>query len=435
MDNNETSSNSNKTSHKPIIVGAICACAGVVLGALGFFGITKLMGQNTPGCAGKCDCPKCLIGEDVSKNPAASFLKLEASDKNIIYSPLSINYGLSLLRAGADGETKSEIDKVLGDVELSKYNNIEDKLSLANAVFIKESWSDTVLPSYINTVEQDFNAEVIYDKLQDSAPIKKWVANKTFDLIKDFDININQDTRMVLANALAIQLDWQHKFDTEDTSGKNFYKSDGSEIIATTMNLSTSADDVKYYIDDDVTLLSLPLESVGDAALDFVAVMPSGELSNYINTLDLDAVMGNLGAAKPASTPKDGVEISIPKFKFEYSLDFVNDLKSLGINSAFDGELADFSRMSTLDNLYVSDAIHKANIDFSEEGIKAAAITVFVMNDITAIKPTPQEKVTIRIDKPFLFLIRDRNNGTIWFIGSVYEPNLWENDANDYTSW
>ena len=435
MDNNENSSNSNKTSHKPIIVGAICACAGVVLGALGFFGITKLMGQNTPGCTEKCDCPKCLIGEDVSKNLAASFLKLEASDKNIIYGPLSINYGLSLLRAGADGETKSEIDKVLGDVELSKYSNIEDKLSLANAVFIKESWSDTVLPSYINTVEQDFNAEVIYDKLQDSAPIKKWVANKTFDLIKDFDISINPDTRMVLANALAIQLDWQHKFDTEDTGGKNFYKSDGSEIIATTMNLSTSADDVKYYIDDDVTLLSLPLESVGDAALDFVAVMPSGELSNYINTLDLDAVMGNLGAAKPASTPKDGVEISIPKFKFEYSLDFVNDLKSLGINSAFDGELADFSRMSTLDNLYVSDAIHKANIDFSEEGIKAAAITVFVMNDITAIGPTPQEKVTIRIDKPFLFLIRDRNNDTIWFIGSVYEPNLWENDANDYTSW
>ena len=82
-------------------------------------------------------------------------------------------------------------------------------------------------------------------------------------------------------------------------------------------------------------------------------------------------------------------------------------------------------------NLYVSDALHKANIDFTEKGVKAAAVTVFIMKDnaMIAKENKPEE---IKINKPFLYLIRDKNTKEIWFVGTVYEPNLWEKDKEDY---
>lgn len=91
---------------------------------------------------------------------------------------------------------------------------------------------------------------------------------------------------------------------------------------------------------------------------------------------------------------------------------------------------ADFSNISNT-ILYVSDALHKANIDFTEKGIKAAAVTVIVMADKSMVA-TPTKPKEIKIDKPFLYMTRDKNTGEIWFVGTVYEPNYWENDKLDY---
>lgn len=82
-------------------------------------------------------------------------------------------------------------------------------------------------------------------------------------------------------------------------------------------------------------------------------------------------------------------------------------------------------------NLYVSDALHKANIDFSEKGVKAAAVTVFAVMDATAMME-PKQPIEVKIDKPFVFLIRDKETKEIWFVGTVYEPNSWEKDKTEY---
>ena len=431
MDNDLNINNNNKTTKNPVAISAVCACVGFVLGALGIFGIMKLAGQKSTECDEKCECPKCLINKDASKDFITSFLKLEGSGKNIVYSPLSIEYALSLLKDGADGDTKSEIGQLLSDIELPKYVNVPDKLSLANAVFIRDDFADYVLDSYIDSVKQDYDAEIIYDSFSNTNRLNEWIDDKTFGLIKRVGANLSKDTEMILANALAIQLDWEHQFDTDDTYGRDFYKADGSVVTATTMSESTKSEDIKYYIDDDLTMLSLPLESVDETTLDFVAVMPNDDLENYTKSFNLDDMVAKIEEMNPANTPRDGVDIYVPKFKYEYELRLVNDLKSLGINLAF-SDNADFSKIAKKP-LKVSDAIHKANIDFSEEGIKAAAVTVILVNDITSIiEPINEEKVTIRIDRPFLFLIRDRNNGTVWFIGNVYEPNLWEDDRDEY---
>ena len=417
-----------KKDHKPLIVGIICIIIGLTLGGAGVFGLTKLFEKECPGC----NCPK--PNNNISATGIdLDFLKLEENGKNIIYSPLSIRHGLSLLSAGADGETATEINNLLGDSGLPAYQNEADKLSLANAIFIKNDFKDDVLPTYVTTVENQYNSEIFYDSFTDTSTIDSWVNQKTFGLINNIGLEITPNASMVLANALAIQMDWQSKFDTSSTHGKSFYYENGEEVEATTMNKETSSNDIRYYVGDEATVLSMPLAKTDNGIqLEFDAIMPSGNLGEYIENATLDDLNNVLSNTASADTPENGIEISIPKFKFDYELGFEDDLNSLGITSAFIQEKADFSKMSTYP-LYVSDSVHKANIDFSEDGIKAAAVTAFAMayNAPFAEETKP---VDVTIDRPFLFVIRDKDNNTIWFTGAVYQPNLWEDDAASYRS-
>lgn len=150
------------------------------------------------------------------------------------------------------------------------------------------------------------------------------------------------------------------------------------------------------------------------------------EYTKGFNAGELETMRGKMVSA---NTSRDGIKLYIPKFKFDYTLDFKKDLNALGISQAF-MRSADFSAMAS-EPLYVSDAIHKANIDFSEKGIKAAAVTAFMMR-LNAMAGDEPQLVVVRIDHPFLFVIRDRKNGAAWFVGTVYQPNLWEDDVNEY---
>ena len=421
-----TPTTSQPETHKAL-VACVCGLIGLVIGGTGVFALTQLLQEPTDNPI--CECPKCQTSASQTSLDF-DFLKLELGSENIIYSPLSIKNGLALLSTGAAGTTAAEINNVLGDAEIPKYQNVPDALSLANAVFIRETFENDVLSTYTSAVENNYNAEVIYDDFSSSTKMDNWVDQKTFGLINNIGIQPNDDLEMVLANALAIQMDWQHSFDTEDTRGKTFYKADGSEITATTMNEKTSASDINYYIDDDVTMLSMPLKPTDESALEFVAIMPKNNLNDYIDNVGLDTIETLISNATPASNPKDGIIINIPKFKFDYALKFKDDLMSLGISQAFNEELADFSNMASKP-LYVSSAAHKANIDFSEKGIKAAAVTAFGIQD-SAVRVDETQPVVINIDHPFLFIIRDKNNGAAWFTGAVYQPNLWEDNASEY---
>ena len=418
-----------KKRHTALKAGFFCLIFGILLGGGGIFAYMYFL---NPAKCPTCNCPD-NPSPALSADLATDFLRLERENENIIYSPLSIRHGLSLLEAGAASSTKSEIKNVLGSAELTKYQDVNDTLSLANGVFVRDTFSGKVKSEYFDTVTSTQQAEVAYDSFADTTKIDEWVKNKSLNLIDKVGIKVDKETQMVLVNTLAIKMDWQVQFKKSDTVGKSFYKSDNSEITATTMSLETTNQEVGYLIDDEATILKMPLQPAGDTTLEFVAVMPSGSLANYISNVKEADLNAKIASAIPASTSKKGIEIYIPKFKFDYSLDFIEDLKKLGIKKAFDPDEADFSNMvSASEKLYVSDAIHKANIDFSEDGIKAAAVTAFAMTAGTAIQE--EEPTVVRIDHPFLFIIRDKNNGTIWFAGAVYQPNLWENDAASYRS-
>lgn len=361
------------------------------------------------------------------------FLKLENNKQNMIYSPLSIKYALGMLNEGANGNTKTQIENVIGDLNLTKYNNIDKVLSLANAVYIRDTYSKYVKEDYTKILAEKYNAEINYDSFSNANNINNWIENKTLGIIKNMlqdGMVQNPDTKMLLINALAIDMEWKNPFKSDSTGGEDFYLEDGSNMTATTMHMKTTSDSVSYYKNKDITALTMDLEQYDDTQLEFVAIMPEENLSDYIETFTIEDFDNIIEKSTLASKTKNGVRISIPKFSFDYDLKLKNDLIELGITDAFDENLANFSNMADTE-LYVSEVLHKANIDFTERGIKAAAVTVAKI-EVTSMLAEEDKPIEIKIDKPFLYVIRDKNTGEIWFVGTVYEPNSWEEDKADY---
>lgn len=371
-----------------------------------------------------------------NKEFSTSFLRLENNKKNMIYSPLSIKYALKMLDEGAGGDTKKQIEDFIGNEDLTKYKDIEKILSLANAVYVREEFSSQIKENYINTLKEKYNAEVKYDSFANAKNINAWIEEKTFEKIKDMlaDEQVsNPDNRLILVNALAIDMKWKDEFERKNTYGEPFYKMDGSKIEATTMNMNSKSDNASYYKDNDITVLAMDLEKYDDSEFEFIAIMPESDLSNYVEEFTEDKLEKITDNLTLASIPKKGVNISIPKFEFDYTLSLKNDLIDMGITDAFDSKEADFSNMANIEGYYVGDAIHKANIEFSEEGVKASAATVIFMEMNAMLDMDTEKPIDITIDKPFLYVIRDKNTKEIWFLGTVYEPNLWEKDKADYS--
>ncbi len=369
------------------------------------------------------------------------FLQMEDTKENMVYSPLSIKYALKMLEEGAQGTTKQQISNVLKDLELTTYENVDKVLSLANKIYIKNTYQEVVKNNYLDILKNKYKAEIGMEDFTNVFPINDWIENKTLGLIKNMlnDEDLTPDLKVMLINALAIDMKWKEAFKSENTKGRDFYLENGQKVIATMLEKQTSSDDISYYVGDDVTAVSMDLEEYEQQALEFVAIMPTGNITDYIKNLSQEEISKITKKLVPSSNATNGIQLTIPKFKFDYDLKLIKDLKDMGITDAFDPDIADFSNMVNLEeigkqgfgNLYVGDAKHKATIDFSEKGIKAAAVTIFAMKD-NAIIVAQDEPILVEINRPFVFLIKDKNTGEIWFVGSLYEPNLWEKDKSDY---
>jgi len=388
-----------------------------------------------------------------------AFLKIENNKKNVLYSPLSIKYALKMLQEGASNNTYAEINKFIGNTELTKYTTIEkgnedlietimrnseysmlinnnNILSIANGLFIRDAFYKYVITEYINTLKEKYDAEIIEDSFESAQNVNQWIEDKTSGIIKNVlsdDVVSDPDIGMLIINTLAIDMEWVVQFRKEDTSGQPFYKDDGEEITATTLSCDgISSVNFSYYLGDDITVLTMDLKKYDEVQLEFMTIMPKENLTAYIENISkeqIDQIDKNLKLAT------DKIHIEIPKFKFDYDLKLKNDLIELGIEDAFDEIKADFSKMVDLEklggNIYVSDALHKTNIEFTEKGVKAAAVTVMLTAGSLGF-PGNVKSIDIIIDKPFMFIIRDKNTKNIWFTGTVYEPDLWENDKKIY---
>ena len=450
------------------------------------------------------------------------FLQLENNKKNMIYSPLSIKYVLEMLNSGAEGETKNQITDILGTYVNKKYTNNRN-MSFANALFVRNSYKDSIKASYIDTLLNQYNATVTYDDFKSANTINNWVSNKTFKLINNaFDDSDIKDYDFVLANALAIDMDWVNKIQdlynpyTVDYKHENFHehvtpltelgyhelafkdynkktnavefaavvnkydiinelgednirktvsddyntwlKNGGNdyyamcsedsgsleeedkldldkyvkELSANYQTISSSTD-FQFYVDDSVKVFAKDLKKYNGTTLQYIGIMPTdGNLSNYIKNINASSLSELISKIKPIAFDsfKDGVITDIhgyiPMFKFDYKLDLVNDLNTLGIKDVFDSNKANLSNLTT-DKAYIGGAKHKATIDFSNDGIKAGAFTAGGGAGAGGCGydyqfKVPVEDIDLTFDKPYMFIIRDKDTNEVWFAGTVYEP-------------
>ncbi|ORX65340.1 cellulosomal serpin precursor [Anaeromyces robustus] len=370
-----------------------------------------------------------------------SFLKLENNKENMLYSPLSIKYALRMLLEGAEGNTYTELIKLIGNEELNPYTNIDKVLSLANGLFIRDTYYTCIRPEYIDTLKEKYNADVVKDEFKSAYNANKWIEKNTLGIIKNMlndNIVQNPETIMLLINALAIEMEWYSPFNCNYTSGTTFYTEDDDETIeATMMSRVTGDNSLSYSINDDVTVVTMDLNKYGSTQFEFMAIMPTKEnLSTFIEKVTKETINEIDKNLIFASEKPYGVDITIPKFKFSYDLGLKKDLKNLGINDTFERNEANLSKMENPEelkqNLFVSDILHKADIEFTEKGVKAAAVTVVVILPGSAGPSNKKTPLYITIDRPFMFIIRDKNTKDIWFTGTVYKPNLWKDDQESY---
>ena len=454
-----------------------------------------------------------------------SFLKIENKEKNEVYSPLSIKYALSMLSSGSDGNSKSQIDTVIGNYRNKKYTN-DSHMSFANAMFIKNSYKDNIRDTYIKDLSTNYNAEVILDDFSNANTMNKWVSDRTFNLVNNlFDNNTVKEEKFILTNALAIDMNWNNLIQAASTSsgipsmhynvnyiheeysdsvpfiigndfkGIKFNKQEnikavevgasinrydivkelGEEEIRKTVseeykkwldgydgkndsnaerdinkyldkyieelksnyNKVAMSTDFMFYTDDEVKVFAKDLKEYNGLKLQYVGIMPKKEsLKNYIASVDKNKIQNYLGGLKDIRLDNfmDGVITKvhgdIPLFNFEYELDLKEDLKKLKITDIFDTDKANLSNMLVnYDKVYIDSAKHKANIEFSNEGIRAGAATE--MGGVGAAAggfqydfEVPVEEIDISFNKPYMFIIRDTSSGEVWFTGMVYEPML-----------
>ncbi|OUM56349.1 Non-catalytic module family DOC2, partial [Piromyces sp. E2] len=246
-----------------IILGYPCCetCEVLLTDADGDWGV-----ENNKWCGIKDSCSTDTEVEDPDEGTSEfdfSFLKLENNKKNMLYSPLSIKYALKMLKEGAAKNTLAEINKVLGNPKITKYESTDKVLSLANGLFIRNTFYDYVKTKYINTLDEKYAAEVKKDEFKDAKNISQWIEDKTLGIIKnmlgDGAVN-NPKNLMLLINALAIDMEWVVPFLDKDTTGRLFYLDNGEKMEVTTMSYETRKDFLSYYIDDNVKAITLDLK-------------------------------------------------------------------------------------------------------------------------------------------------------------------------------
>ncbi len=381
---------------------------------------------------------------------ALAFLKLHNTTSNSCYSPLSVRYALEMLRAGAKGTTRSQIDQLLGKTAAKHYDNIADHLATANSLWVKSGLERAIKPSYTSYLKNNYGAVVKSDSFDTAANLNTWIKDNTLGLLDN--VLTDEDVRgltAALVNVLAIDMDWQNQFEQDMTDGQYFgdvtdaeLNSGSDEYLYTTLqgHINTNANStVSYYYNfaDQATVFANDLKDYNGTKLQFVAIMPDN-LSAFIenaNINDINTLLAGLNLAKPKNNNfLFDFRVYIPKFSIDGGTDtFVQDLKDLGVTDAFSEEKADFSEL-TDDPFFIDGGVHKTKFDFSEEGIKAAAITAFLgKGSAGGGGPIPSYvDITVSINRPFMYLVRDVESGDIWFAGTVYEPNRWSDDKPAY---
>jgi len=358
----------------------------------------------------------------------------EEAHKNILLSPLSVTLAFSMLNNGAFGATQDEIQRTIGfdDVSVETINVYAQKLvdaiqtldtrgvfESANSIWIQKGFP--VFDAFKQVNRQHYEAEIqnVDFGLQTTLnQINSWVNDKTHGkiptILDDFPTPL---TRMMLLNALYFKGYWTEPFDKELTVDAVFHTSTGTEQMVPTMRKGLS----RYSKTGNCAAVELPF---GNGAFSLVVVLPDEDtpLSEVIVNMDggwWEAItdFNKLAAEMHIQKRQLAVLLDIPRFKLEYRRNLNDDLMALGMQTPFDPEAADFSLISK-EALHVSKVEQKTFAQMDEEGIEAAAATLIEM-PVTSVEPIETVCVDFKVDRPFLFFIKEKSTNLVFFAGVI----------------
>jgi len=352
-------------------------------------------------------------------------LAMAERETNIFISPLSISMALSMTINGANTSTYDAIQNTLGlgNLSLEDINQSNKdltqlligldnkvKFSIANSIWFRNSF--TFKQDFIQRNTNYYQAEVRpadFDNPETVNLINSWINGKTNGKIKEVLDSIDPSTVMYLINALYFKGDWQAKFDPNKTTSRPFYDLMGREISCEMMDKTGL---IEFYEEEDFQAADL---LYGSGHFSMTILLPSHDknITDMITTITSDKW----------STITDGfqeteMQLIMPKFKTEYKRKLKEILTMMGMEVAFTDN-ADFTGMREEGQLLINDVIHKTFVEVNEEGTEAAAVTVVDVGVTSAPPPLPR----MVLDHPFVYVIRERETGTILFIGQLMNPN------------
>lgn len=377
------------------------------------------------GGAVKLQYSPIMLTDNNTLNSIRLFDAIIADKENAMFSPLSLNMALGLIEAGANGETKAALDSYLQTENFtdfaekymklarerysseSQYGDWKNVLEIANSI-----WADERIPlkdGYKKAMTERLDAEVQNVRFADLEKtldkINGWVNEKTHEMIpkilsKD---NCSEDTAAVLVNTVYFESAWKNKWWINEDKPEPFTLPDGTTKELSLMNNGGDS----YFENDKATAFGCSYMN----GLEFIGILPKNEGEFTLEGLDIPALI-------ESRSYNYDVLAYMPKLDFDTDLDLTEPLKAAGLENIF-SDAADFSGMSDV-ALCVSFVLQNTKLELDENGTKAAAATAIGMVECAA--PEPKENKTVRLDRPFAFMIYDSAEDQILFLGKVTNP-------------
>ena len=341
---------------------------------------------------------------------AVNLFKTQIDKQSKVLSPLSVSFLMGMLANGADGATQQEILKALGvdDVSLhsTSTNDKQTTINIANCIAadkhfsLKSDFQKTVLGMYDANVENlDFSTSKAVDK------INEWCSKQTNSMIPKIIDQLSAADVAVLMNAIYFEGTWEAPFEKAETKEENFrgYTRDIKRV-----QMMHQEDDFSYLSNDIFEAVTLPY---GNRTYSMTVLLPKEGVS-------IEEMMKQVDAQKIGSLYRDMqkcvVDLKLPKFTTSTEVVLNDAVSKLGAPSIFNGA-ANFKNMSDA-NIFISKMLQKAKIEVSEEGTKAAAITAGMVA-MTALDPNEPRHVKFHANRPFVYIITEKQTGAIFFIG------------------